>query len=38
MLRDYGADFGGPIDRDKLWLWFAGAYQTISKNVTGDPE
>src|SRR5215468_5801389 len=37
MLRDYGADVGGPIIRDKLWLWFAGSYQTISKNVTGDP-
>jgi|RhiMetdeSRZDD1v2_1073273.scaffolds.fasta_scaffold00709_19 carboxypeptidase family protein/TonB-dependent receptor-like protein len=37
MLRDYGADVGGPIIRDKLWLWFAGAYQTISKTVTGDP-
>ena len=37
MLRDYGADFGGPIIRDKLWLWFAGAYQTISRNITGDP-
>jgi hypothetical protein len=37
MLREYGADFGGPIVRDKLWLWFAGAYQTISTNVTGDP-
>ena len=37
MLREYGADFGGPIIRDKLWLWFAGAYQTISKNVTGRP-
>lgn len=37
MLRDYGADVGGPIIRDKLWLWFAGSYQTISKTVTGDP-
>ncbi len=38
MLRDYGADFGGPIIRDKMWLWFAGAYQTISRNITGDPD
>src|SRR5262252_4314880 len=37
MLRDYGADIGGPIVRDKLWLWFAGGYQTISKTITGDP-
>ena len=38
MLREYGADFGGPIVQDKLWLWFAGAYQTISKVNTGDPD
>ena len=38
MLRDYGADLGGPIIRDKLWLWFAGGYQTIAKTVTGDPD
>ena len=37
MLRDYGADVGGPIIRDKLWLWFAGSYQTISTNLTSDP-
>jgi len=37
MLRDYGADVGGPIIRDKLWLWFAGGYQTISTITTGDP-
>ena len=35
MIRDYGADFGGPIIKDKLWLWFAGAYQTISTNHDG---
>jgi hypothetical protein len=32
MIREYGADLGGPIIRDKLWLWFAGSYQTISTN------
>ncbi len=32
MIREYGADLGGPIVRDKLWLWFAGSYQTISTN------
>jgi hypothetical protein len=35
MIREYGADFGGPILKDKLWLWFAGSYQTISTNQTG---
>ena len=34
FIREYGADFGGPIVRDKLWLWFAGAYQTINTNTT----
>src|SRR5262245_40325398 len=35
MIREYGADVGGPIIKDKLWLWFAGAYQTISTDLTG---
>jgi hypothetical protein len=30
MIREYGADLGGPLVRDKVWLWFAGSYQTIS--------
>lgn len=32
MIREYGADLGGPIVKDKVWLWFAGSYQTISTN------
>ncbi|HTR04110.1 MAG TPA: TonB-dependent receptor [Thermoanaerobaculia bacterium] len=32
MIREYGADLGGPIVKDKLWLWFAGSYQTIATN------
>ena len=35
FVREYGADFGGPIVRDKLWLWFAGSYQTINTNQVG---
>ncbi len=34
MIREYGGDFGGPIVKDKLWLWFSGAYQTINTNNT----
>lgn len=34
MIREYGADLGGPLVKDKLWLWFAGSYQTISTNQT----
>ena len=32
MIREYGADLGGPLVKDKLWLWFSGSYQTISTN------
>jgi hypothetical protein len=32
MIREYGADLGGPIVKDKVWLWFSGSYQTISTN------
>ncbi len=34
LIREYGADLGGPLVKDKLWLWFAGSYQTISTNQT----
>jgi len=34
MLREYGGDLGGPLWKDRLWLWFAGSYQTISTNQT----
>src|SRR5215212_616080 len=29
-VRDYGAEVGGPLWRDKLWLWVARADQKIS--------
>ena len=32
FIREYGAELGGPIVKDKLWLWASGAYQTISLN------
>ena len=25
MIREYGADLGGPLIKDKLWLWAAGS-------------
>lgn len=34
LIREYGADVGGPLVKDRLWLWFAGSYQTISTNQT----
>lgn len=29
-IREYGAEMGGPIVADRLWLWAAGARQDIS--------
>ena len=33
FVREYGAELGGPIVKDKVWLWFAGSYQTINLNT-----
>jgi hypothetical protein len=32
-IREYGADAGGPIIKDKVWLWAAGSRQDISINT-----
>jgi hypothetical protein len=38
FIREYGADLGGPIIKDKLWIWGSGSRQDISLNLTGtDP-
>ncbi len=34
FVREYGAELGGPIIKDKLWLWAAGSRQDISVNTT----
>ena len=34
FIREYGGELGGPILKDRLWLWAAGSYQTISLNNT----
>ena len=34
FIREYGAEFGGPIVKDKLWLWAAGSRQDISVQTT----
>ncbi len=31
-IREYGGDLGGPIIRDRLWLWAAASRQDISVN------
>jgi Carboxypeptidase regulatory-like domain/TonB-dependent Receptor Plug Domain len=33
-IREYGGDLGGPILKDRLWLWAAGSRQDISLNPT----
>jgi hypothetical protein len=32
-IREYGGELGGPILRDRLWLWGAGSRQDISLNT-----
>ena len=34
FIREYGAELGGPLVADRLWLWAAGARQDISLNPT----
>jgi outer membrane receptor protein involved in Fe transport len=34
FIREYGAEIGGPIFRDKLWFWGAASRQDISLNLT----
>jgi len=33
-IREYGGDLGGPVLKDRLWLWAAGSRQDISLNTT----
>ena len=35
FIREYGAEIGGPIVKDRLWLWGSGSRQDISLNLTG---
>jgi Carboxypeptidase regulatory-like domain len=34
FIREYGAELGGPILKDRLWLWAAGSRQDISLDPT----
>ena len=34
FIREYGAEMGGPLVEDRLWLWAAGARQDISLSPT----
>ena len=36
FVREYGAEVGGPILKDRLWIWGSGARQDISLNLTGE--
>ena len=37
-IREYGADLGGPILKDRLWFWAAGSRQDISLSPTTNTE
>lgn len=38
FIREYGAELGGPLIKDKVWIWGAGSRQDIGLNLTGtDP-
>ncbi len=34
FVREYGAEIGGPLVKDKLWMWASGSRQDISVNTT----
>src|SRR5438132_4413470 len=34
FVRDYGAEFGGPIFKDRIWFWGARGDQKISNQAT----
>jgi carboxypeptidase family protein len=36
FIREYGAELGGPIVKDKLWIWGAGSRQDIGLQLTGE--
>jgi hypothetical protein len=38
FIREYGAEAGGPLIKDSLWLWASGARQDISLNKSSDEE
>lgn len=35
FIREYGVELGGPILRDRLWIWGSVARQDISLNLNG---
>jgi hypothetical protein len=38
FIREYGAELGGPIIKDKLWIWASGSRQDISLDLAGDEQ
>lgn len=35
FIREYGAEIGGPILKDRIWFWGSGSRQDISLNEVG---
>jgi hypothetical protein len=38
FIREYGAEIGGPILRDRLWLWAGASRQDINLDQTGQTD
>src|SRR4029453_3513349 len=36
FIREYGAELGGPLIKDKLWIWASGSRQDINLNLASD--
>ena len=36
FIREYGAELGGPIIKDKMWIWASGSRQDIDLNLMND--
>ena len=38
FIREYGAEIGGPIVKDRVWLWAGASRQDINLNQTGQTD
>ena len=34
LIREFGGDLGGPIIKDRLWIWGAGSRQDVNRNLS----
>jgi len=38
FIREYGAEFGGPILKDRVWLWAGASRQDVNLDLTGQTD